>query len=605
MPLRDYQQDAVDAVMAHIRKCTSSCLIDCPTGSGKSWIAAYIARGVHELSGKRVLVLAPSAELVEQNHGKYLATGNPASMYSASTGRKELRHDVVFGSPLTVANNLHKFSVGFAAVIIDEAHGITPTLIKIINHMREHNPNLRVIGMSATCYRMKTGYIYRCHYERGFLDDEETINPFFDHLVYSIPAAMLIERGYLTPPVFESSNVKYDTSGLVMKKTGQWDESTVNQAFVGHGRKTSAIVAEVVEKSVMMNGVMFFAATIQHANEVVASLPPECTGIVTGKTPKKERRDILLGFQNRKLKYLVNVACLTTGFDATHVDHVAILRATESPGLLQQIIGRGLRLDDGKSECLISDYAENVERHFPAGDVFSPEIKTSFSKPGEGIKVSCPVCRHENDFTVRPNPDNFEISDDGYFIDLAGDKVEVEGRQLPAHFGRRCKGYSVISGKVERCSYKWAFKECPDCGHENDIAARYCTGCKSEIVDPNEKLKQEAARVAKDPYATKFDSVESWSMSTHTSRAGNECLKVSFVTEGGQSIDDWFHPASTKSRLLDRWQMFSMKSWGRVMGGIQDAVDSQQSAAAPIRIAYRKDHGSKYYKLVGMEYENT
>ena len=64
---------------------------------------------------------------------------------------------------------------------------------------------------------------------------------------------------------------------------------------------------------------------------------------------------------------------LTTGFDASHVDVIAILRATESVGLMQQIIGRGLRIDAGKKDCLVLDYAENIERHCPDGDVFNPE----------------------------------------------------------------------------------------------------------------------------------------------------------------------------------------------------------------------------------------
>lgn len=603
MPLRDYQQDAVDAVISHIRRCTSSCVIDCPTGSGKSWIAAYIARAIIEMSRKRVLVLAPSAELVEQNHEKYLATGNPASIYSASTGRKELRHDVVFGSPGTVVNSLQKFGSDYAAVVIDEAHGVTPTIIKIIAHMREQNPKLRVIGMSATPYRMLTGYIYGCHYERGYLTEEEAINPFFDQLVYSIPASMLIERGYLTPPVFTPTAEHYDTSGLKMKKTGKWDDASVNQAFTGHGRKTALIVSDVVEKSQLMNGVMFFAATVQHAQEVCASLPDDATGLVTGMTGKQERRDILQAFQNRRIKYLVNVSCLTTGFDATHVDHVAILRATESPGLLQQIIGRGLRLDDDKKECLISDYAENVERHFPDGDVFNPEITTRAKTKGEDMTVPCPLCSFANEFRARPNLDEHGIDSEGYFTDLAGDRIMVEEKPLPAHYGRRCTGYDIVAGQLQRCGYKWSFKECKDCGAENDIAARYCTSCKSEIVDPNEKLREMATKLAADPYATKFDDVVAWSLSRHPGKeAKPDCLKVEYLT-ADHSITDWYHPESPSDWIRGKWRKFCTEAFGRLLSGIDDAIE-REHLARPVRVAYRKDRDSKRFTVVGVDYEN-
>jgi DNA repair protein RadD len=104
MTLRPYQADAVDAALQWMLKSVDPFCIEAATGAGKSHIIAEIARVIHGRTGKRVLCLAPSAELVTQNHGKYLATGNRASMFSASAGAKELRWPVVFGSPLTVKN---------------------------------------------------------------------------------------------------------------------------------------------------------------------------------------------------------------------------------------------------------------------------------------------------------------------------------------------------------------------------------------------------------------------------------------------------------------------------------------------------------------------
>jgi DNA repair protein RadD len=101
--LRPYQQAAFDAAITYIRKCYEPCLIEAATGAGKSHIIASIAEWVHSHSGKKVLCLAPSKELIQQNHKKYLATGNPASIYCASVS-KSLTHDVVFGSPRTVLN---------------------------------------------------------------------------------------------------------------------------------------------------------------------------------------------------------------------------------------------------------------------------------------------------------------------------------------------------------------------------------------------------------------------------------------------------------------------------------------------------------------------
>lgn len=113
---------------------------------------------------------------------------------------------------------------------------------------------------------------------------------------------------------------------------------------------------------------------------------------------------------------------------------------------------------------------------------------------------------------------------------MAGEKLEHEGQPLPSHFGRRCTGAILTGGELDRCAYKWSFKECPECEHENDIAARFCTKCRCEIVDPNEKLKVEHAKLAKDPYAVKFAPVESITYELHQS-AKAQMIKATFVLE--------------------------------------------------------------------------
>ncbi len=135
MTLRPYQADAAQAALDWMKRSTAPFIIDAATGAGKSHIIAEIAAVIHSMTGKRVLCLAPSAELVTQNREKYLATGNRASMFSASAGAKELRHPVVFGSPLTVKNRVSRFKEHYALVILDEAHGITPTVREIIDAM--------------------------------------------------------------------------------------------------------------------------------------------------------------------------------------------------------------------------------------------------------------------------------------------------------------------------------------------------------------------------------------------------------------------------------------------------------------------------------------
>ena len=350
--------------------------------------------------------IAPSAELVIQNSEKYEATGNKFSIFSASAGSKSLRHPVVFGTPLTVANRIRKFGSQFAMVIIDECHGLTPTIKKIIDAMREQNPNLRVVGMSATPYRMNTGYVFGQWPSGKPVPQHEAVDPYFSACVDQITAKQLIDMGYLTKPIIGRIHAEsYHTLDMEVNARGQFDAADVDRAYIGQGRKTSAIIADVVAQARERQGVMIFAATVQHAQECMESLPRGLSAIVTSDTPREERKDIITRFKAREIKYLVNVSVLTTGFDAAHVDVIAMLRATESVGLLQQIIGRGLRLCDGKDDCLVLDYAENIERHCPDGDIFNPSIKTIKSKE-EAIYVrcTCPTCETENEFKARPMP---------------------------------------------------------------------------------------------------------------------------------------------------------------------------------------------------------
>jgi DNA repair protein RadD len=582
--LRPYQQEAHDAIIAWIKKTRAPCLIEAATGAGKSHIIAALASTIHSMSGgKHVLCLAPSAELVIQNSEKYASTGNLFSIFSASAGKISLRHPVVFGTPLTVANRIKKFGSQFAMVIIDESHGITPTVKSIVEAMREQNENIRVVGMTATPYRMGSGYIFGQWPDGKPVPKHETENPYFAACVNRITARQLIEMGYLTKPVIGQIHAEsYHTLEMKLNARGQFDAEDVDRAYVGQGRKTADIIADVVAQARDRHGVMIFAATIRHAQECLESLPPELSALVTGDTPRAERKDIIDRFKAREIKYLVNVSVLTTGFDAPHVDLIAMLRATESVGLLQQIIGRGLRLSEGKDDCLILDYAENVERHCPDGDVFDPTIKTvKASDEDEYIECECPQCGSKNGFKVRPNPSGFKCDDAGYFTDLDGQRVPSDHGDIPAHFGRRCQAKTIVRGDLIQCGYRWTFKECPHCNAENDIAARYCSECKGEIVDPNEKLKAAYREMKKDPTRRQTDKVLGWTAASSMSKAGREMWRVSVVTPI-RTFTFWVPKSPTWPQgITDRGLFLALKG------------------QKPETITYQKDASTGFYRVYG------
>lgn len=572
---RDYQQEAHDAVIEHWRRSTLPVLVEAATGAGKSLVIAMLAQTLNTLSnGKRVLCLAPSAELTQQNYEKYIGIGEQASIYSASIS-KSLRHQVVFATPLTFNKVAKRMGSQFAGVVIDEAHGLTPTIAQIVEDMRYGNENLRVCGLSATPYRLDTGFIFSVGPDDVALPPEIAKDPYFHKCVYSIGARMLIDRGYLTPLRAADINAsQYDTSGLKVQSNGRFTNASLKQAFEGWGRKTAAIVADVVAQTQDATGVMIFAATVQHAEEVMASLHPDNARMITGNTKKAERSKIIKDFKARKFMYLVNVAVLTTGFDAPNVSHIAILRATESVSLLQQIMGRGMRLYDGKTECVVLDYAGNIEKHMPDGDLYKPEIKAQYQGASDPIECRCEYCHRVNMFSPRKNEEGYNVDEYGYFLDLTGHRLMAEIREgvevpVPAHYGRRCQ-HSDTRGN--RCDYFWSSKDCPICEHKNDIAARFCGECKAELVNPNDKLVSIYKELKRDPTRWQCDEV----------------LDVEYVHGLSRKGDDMITATITTSRRKFRVYLLENNQWAanRKLKFMQATKNMTET---PRTITYRKD----------------
>lgn len=533
--LRPYQQKAVDIAVKYLRKNSMPALLELCTGAGKSLICAEIAKIMQPLSSKKILCLCPTAELVEQNYEKYLLTGNKASIYSASISKKPWHtwEDVVFATEGTFKSKAEIVGGYFSTVILDECHKITPTIKSIIDDMKIGNNNLRIIGMTATPYRLNEGYIYEIN-EHGQLMDEIK-DPYFKKKLYTVGANYLIGLNYLTKPIIgEIHSEAYNTENIRVKSNGQFEQASIDEAFVGHGKKTAGIVADVINQANIRQdkGVMFFAATVDHAKEIMASLPSYNSALVTGETPKSERKQIIKDFKDQKIKYLVNVSVLTTGFDAPHVSLVAVLRATESASLYQQIVGRMLRLFDGKDDALLLDYAGNIERFFPDGDLFNPQIQAYKDKPKIKDDFTCPLCSNVNTFTLRPNPDKMNYDSNGFFLTLDNERYQFDdGKYYPAHFGRRCTHVEEKGlNNFERCTFFWDFKECQECGAENDIAARKCGQCKKLLIDPNNKLVGSFADFKNDLSQIQTDRVIRMSRKAMTSKSGNPMYRVWFKT---------------------------------------------------------------------------
>lgn len=528
---RPYQKRAIDAAINWMRKNTDSCVLDLSMSAGKSIIAAFIANEMHRISGgKKVLVLCPNATLVSQNAEKYAMISDEYSIYSASIS-KSLRHAVVFATPLSFAGIVDKTDGEFCCVIVDEGDSITETIKGIISTLKEKNPLLRVCSMTGTPYRTGEGWIAEIDVNNTVF--EEITSPYYKKIVDRISPRELIDLGFATPPCVVDVSEKYDTSNLKLTSNGTFRQSDIDQAFVGQGRKTASVVEDIVNRSnsIGARGVMIFGATINHCKEIMDSLPNYNSGVINGEMGDKHNQEVIQKFRDQKIKYLVNVNMATVGFSVDHVDVIAILRATSSSRLYQQILGRGMRLDPEKKEFLLLDYTDNIANLFPSGDVFSPEIVAYGKKPSIRHEILCPDCHNMNDVVLRPNPDGYNIDQFGYFLDLVGERVEYEGQPFPSHFARRCSHVDFLGkNQMVRCNHYWSYKECPNCNEKNDIVARRCTSCKTELINPNEKLIAEFKAFKKDLSQVQTDAINFIRKKTIRTKSGNDGIQISFGT---------------------------------------------------------------------------
>lgn len=495
--LRPYQREAVDNSIEYFRKSRRPAVIVLPTGAGKSLVIAELAR----IAKGRVLVLAHVKELVEQNHGKFESYDLQAGIYSAGLNKKETDQKVIFGSIQSVARAKDKFFDDFSLVIIDECHRVNEEggtqYGEVIKKLQERNEGLCILGLTATPYRMGLGWIYEYN-QKGELKTQD--ERFFKQCVFELPLEFMIRNRFLTNPVKIDIPVTcYDFSELT--EDGRlYTTAEVEELINKQKRLTPLIIKNIIDitESYKRKGVMIFSATVKHAQEILSCLPEGEAEIITGETDNNVRDEIINRFKDKKIKYLVNVSVLTTGFDAPHVDVIAILRPTESVSLYQQIIGRGLRLDEGKKDCFILDYTGMGH------DIYAPEIGDKKpSQESEAVIVPCPQCGFENNF--------WGLTDD------EGNIIE--------HYGRKCRGatHDAATLEITKCGFRFRFKICPGCGEENDVTARECHECGGVLIDADSKLKQ--AKLSKNAHVLTPDTID---LEEKFDKNGNPYLDVRY-----------------------------------------------------------------------------
>lgn len=394
--LRPYQSDAVDSVYRHLREKDNNPCVVIPTAGGKSLCIAQVAKDAVTKWNGRVMILAHVKELVEQNAGKLksICPELPVGVYSAGLDSRDTQQPVVVAGIQSVYNKIEAFKP-FDLIMIDEVHMVPPDgegrYRTFLEAAKRVNPRVRLIGWTATPYRTQGGLICK---------PENLLN----EVCYEIGVKELINRGYISNITARAGKVKANTEGLHIR-AGEFVAEDVEK-LMGEDRLVTSACQEIVELTRERQSCLIFCTSIAHCKKVAAQISKfsgeECA-IVTGDTPDIEREETIrrlrgetvkadLFAEKPPLKYCCNVSVLTTGTDIPRLDTIALLRPTNSPGLLVQMVGRGFRLspETGKTECLVLDYGRNIERHGPIDMI---RVKEPGQGGGGPLAKECPNCR--------------------------------------------------------------------------------------------------------------------------------------------------------------------------------------------------------------------
>ncbi len=383
--LRDYQRAAIDALYAWFRAGRGSPLVVAPTGSGKSVILAEFARSaVSAYPDTRILIVTHVRELIAQNHAALIRLwpDAPAGICSAGLGKRQLGRQILVAGVQTVARRARDLG-HVDLVIVDEAH-LVPRASdtqygRLFDGLRATNPSLKVIGLTATPYRLDSGLLH------------EGAGALFDGVAYDIPIGMLVERGHLAPLVSKRPAAAFDTTGL-RRRMGEFVEREMMERIGGD--PTRAAVAEIVALGRDRRAWIVFCISVEHARAVRDELRSHgvAAETVTGEMPGPERDRFLCAYRAGQVRALTSVGVLTTGFDAPATDLIAMLRPTASTGLYIQMAGRGMRTAPGKVDCLVLDFAGNVMRHGPVDAIALPAARAGSKAEGAAAAPPAKIC---------------------------------------------------------------------------------------------------------------------------------------------------------------------------------------------------------------------
>lgn len=552
--LLSFQKPAVAALAKHMRTKASikwngmdihpPICLSASVSAGKSVMQAELAKMMIKAGEKRgnrirVLVIQVQSELASQNSAAAWDIGLDNSTYSASLDSKSVYYDVVYTTVGTLANALE---TDFSAesfkpdiIIIDEGHqvpyeNVDSQYMKCLSHFYRMNKHLRVLCLSGSLFRNSETIIGEYWNSMASIELHDPLYPEGGQGNGIISTEMMLDQGWVTPPQFgwpDHEEDSYDFSGLEEKYSDEeFDERTSDF------KKLMTIMAEVVERTKDRLGVLIFAGTQRHTQQIKKALlllgvQEHDVGVIIDSTGDKERGDILDRAKVGKCKYVLNVGVLTTGVNVAAWDTLVFLRPIASLVLLIQAIGRVLRLlfGEGTPGMVERDSLSAEERH---------ALIAASDKPFSLILDYAGVMdrlghMYENPILERAEKEHAKQKNEMIDCPDCGEQNSIHAR--------RCIG---VSHGV-RCEHFWQSRLCPGCGCKNDIVARECRNCHQLLIDPNASL------TGKHYTDSDMQSVKSMKL---TSGSGGKLI-VQYEMENGDKPVEFYYPNAGNNRQVN------------------------------------------------------
>ncbi len=587
---RPYQDDMEAAFFDNIDN-KRYFLIQGPCASGKTIVFSNIIKRYRSMfKDRKIAIITRIGTLVTQAHDKLMGQFPMAVFGQIGIASRKISNKIETHLPITIAtiqtlvNN--QPSVPYDLIIIDEVHQLNSRnrksqIKEFLEAQEKANPKLQVIGFTATPYRLTSGFIYGDNCSPG------TVN-WFPDLDYQITMSELQAQGYLVPFLAkEIVNIEKDLSGIGTKTDGDYKTGELSTEMQKTRHVKSAVNAILKYASDRKN-IAVFCVDIAHSEKVKKAFNDAEYLAETVHSNKKEGTNVqtIKSFERGGFRTLVSVESLTTGFDSTCIDCILFLRPTKSPSLYVQMLGRGLRLFPGKSDCLMLDMAALFRTHGSPNDplIIVPSKTAKEREKEDQICRECKSGQFNDEFRkiicINKRSHAFRnFVTEGYtcnhFVKKAKIRVcEVCGAIQPRPYLYGFCVQCLTSFKVEK-------RETPKFNEDNKAY---------ELSDVN--FKSKAIMVIVNKKALK----------SYTSKAGNKglLLKISCVRNGGSEVyvNEFMDlTGATGARAKARGQTLFVKLLGQYPVNNESALELRKDFLdnLPNRIGVVQSNG--FWKL--------